>query len=89
MKRLIIAVCFIALVIGIVPAIAGGNLQVSIDQQWSRVEAWQKQQAKRFKAIERDAARSLKALEKEHKHDAITWGAASCLSWKRQEADRK
>jgi hypothetical protein len=39
-----------------------GNHRSAIDDNWRKVEAWQKSQAAKFKRIERDAARELKSL---------------------------
>ena len=88
MKNLILILAVSALFTPVPQAIAGGNLQVAIDQQWSRVEAWQKQQAKRFKAIEKDADRSLNSLGRGSKHGTIS-GEPPCPSSKRQLANRK
>ena len=88
MKRLIVATCFMGFLIGIPPAIAGGDQRWPIDKQWKRVEAWQKEQAERVKAIERDASSSFNSLGRESKHGSKS-GAPPCLFSKRQNSGPK
>ena len=53
MKRLIAVLTLIALFVPVSIALARGNHRFAIDQQWKRVEAFQKRVNERFKKLER------------------------------------
>jgi hypothetical protein len=55
MKRLIAVLTLIALFVPVSIALARGNHRFAIDQQWKRVEAFQKRANERCKQLERDA----------------------------------
>jgi hypothetical protein len=65
MKKLIIALTLIVLLASVPFAFARGNHRSAVDQQWQRVEAYQKRQNERFKKLEREAERELRPLKGE------------------------
>jgi hypothetical protein len=60
MKRAIAILTLIALFVPVSVALARGNHRFAIDQQWKRVEEFQKKQNERFKKLEREAERMQK-----------------------------
>ncbi len=57
MKRVIAVLTLIALFVPVSIALARANHRSAIDQQWKRVEAFQKRGNERFKKLEREAER--------------------------------
>lgn len=57
MNRVIAILALIALLVPVSMAMARGTHRFAIDQQWKRVEAFQKTQNERFKKLEREAER--------------------------------
>ena len=57
MRRLIFALAGLLLLLPLHLALARGNHRFAIDQQWNRVEAFQKRENERFKKLEREAER--------------------------------
>ena len=80
MKRVIAVLTLIGLLVPVPFAIARGNHRSAIDQQWKRVEAWQKNQDRMFKRIERDAAGETKSPASETDSDTSVWrdGCPEC-----------
>jgi hypothetical protein len=63
MKRFIVVLGLISLLAPISAALARGNHRFAIDQQWKRVEAFQKGQNERWKGLEREADRAVMSLK--------------------------
>jgi hypothetical protein len=59
MKRFIAVLGLVPLLAPISAALARGNHRFAIDQQWKRVEAFQKGQDERWKGLEREADRAV------------------------------
>ena len=57
MKRVIAVLTLIALFVPVSIALARGNHRFALDQQWKRVEAFQKRGNERVKKLEREAER--------------------------------
>jgi hypothetical protein len=73
MKTSIIALTLTVFLVAVPFAFARGNHRFAIDQQWKRVEAWQKSQDRMFKRIERDAAGETKSPASETDSDTSVW----------------
>jgi hypothetical protein len=65
MNRVIAVLTLIALLVPLSMALARGNPRFAIDQQWNRVEAFEKRQNERFKKLEREVGRELRPLKGE------------------------